>query len=112
MSLLTITKLTGSVGAEVAGLDPAVLGADDAVGEAVLDALEDNGVLVFRGLHLDPQAQVAFCSRLGEIDYSSDGHHPVAGIYPVTLDKVARWAQSVEQRGYQLAPASALAGKK
>jgi alpha-ketoglutarate-dependent taurine dioxygenase len=52
-----------------------------------LDALEDNGVLVFPGLHLDPQAQVAFCSRLGEIDYSSDGHHPVAGIYPVTLDK-------------------------
>jgi alpha-ketoglutarate-dependent taurine dioxygenase len=49
--------------------------------------LEDNGVLVFRGLHLDPQTQVAFCSRLGEIDYSSDGHHPVAGIYPVTLDK-------------------------
>src|SRR6516165_6710989 len=87
MSLLTITKLTGSVGAEVAGLDPAVLGADDAVGEAVLDALEDNGVLVFRGLHVDPQAQVAFCGRLGEIDYSSDGHHPVAGIYPVTLDK-------------------------
>jgi alpha-ketoglutarate-dependent taurine dioxygenase len=87
MSLLTITKLTGSVGAEVAGLDPAVLGADDAVGESVLDALEDSGVLVFRGLHLDPQAQVAFCSRLGEIDYSSDGHHPVAGIYPVTLDK-------------------------
>jgi polysaccharide deacetylase 2 family uncharacterized protein YibQ len=32
--------------------------------------------------------------------------------YPVTLDKVARWAQSVEQRGYQLAPASALAVKK
>jgi len=49
--------------------------------------LEDNGVLVFRGLQLDPQAQVAFCRRLGEIDHSSDGHHPVAGIYPVTLDK-------------------------
>jgi len=32
--------------------------------------------------------------------------------YPVTLDKVARWATSVEQRGYQLAPASALAIKK
>jgi len=32
--------------------------------------------------------------------------------YPVTLDKVARWAGSVEQRGYQLAPASALAAKK
>ncbi len=87
MSLLTITKLTDSVGAEVAGLDPASLASNDPVGEAVLDALEDNGVLVFRGLKLDPQAQVAFCRRLGEIDHSSDGHHPVAGIYPVTLDK-------------------------
>jgi len=87
MSLLTITKLTDSVGAEVSGLDPASLASDDPVGGAVLDALEDNGVLVFRGLKLDPQAQVAFCRRLGEIDHSSDGHHPVAGIYPVTLDK-------------------------
>jgi polysaccharide deacetylase 2 family uncharacterized protein YibQ len=32
--------------------------------------------------------------------------------YPVTLEKVARWAGSVEQRGYQLAPASALAIKR
>jgi len=87
MSLLTITKLTDSVGAEVAGLDPASLAHDDSVGQSVLDALEDNGVLIFRGLHLDPQAQVAFCRRLGEIDYSADGHHPVPGIYPITLDK-------------------------
>lgn len=28
--------------------------------------------------------------------------------YPVTLSQVARWAEGVEQRGYQLAPASAL----
>src|ERR1700761_1729654 len=87
MSLLTITKLTDSVGAEVAGLESAALGGDDPVGEAILDALEDNGVLVFRGLQLDPQSQVAFCRRLGEIDHSSDGHHPVPGIYPITLDK-------------------------
>jgi alpha-ketoglutarate-dependent sulfate ester dioxygenase len=87
MSLLTITKLSDSVGAEVTGLDPSHLAADDPVGETILDALEHNGVLVFRGLHLDPETQVEFCHRLGEIDYSSDGHHPVAGIYPVTLDK-------------------------
>jgi alpha-ketoglutarate-dependent sulfate ester dioxygenase len=49
--------------------------------------LEHNGVLVFRGLRLDPEAQVDFCRRLGDIDHSSDGHHPVAGIYPITLDK-------------------------
>ncbi|MFN9848046.1 MAG: divergent polysaccharide deacetylase family protein [Alphaproteobacteria bacterium] len=32
--------------------------------------------------------------------------------YPVTLEKVAAWAASVEQRGYQLAPASALTVKR
>ena len=87
MSLLTITKLTESVGAEVAGLDPGALDSDESIGAAVLDALEDNGVLVFGGLHLEPRGQVAFCRRLGEVDHSSDGHHPVPGIYPITLDK-------------------------
>ena len=87
MSLLTIAKLTDCVGAEVVGLDATALARDDSVGASVLDALEDNGVLVFRGLHLDPVAQVDFCRRLGEIDHSSDGHHPVPGIYPITLDK-------------------------
>ncbi len=85
--MLTINKLTDSVGAEVLGVDADRLASDDALGEAVLEALEDNGVLVFPGLDLNPEAQVAFCRRLGEIDHSSDGHHPVAGIYPVTLDK-------------------------
>lgn len=85
MSLLTINKLTATVGAEVVGLDPERL-ADDSLGQAILDALEDNGVLVFRELGLSPEQQVAFCHRLGEVDYSSDGHHPVSGIYPITLD--------------------------
>jgi alpha-ketoglutarate-dependent sulfate ester dioxygenase len=74
------------VGAEVSGIDPDRLAADDMLAEAVLDALEENGVLVLPGLHLNPQAQVAFCRRLGEVDHSSDGHHPVPGIYPITLD--------------------------
>lgn len=87
MSVLTINKLTDSVGAEVSGLDSERLGTDPGLGAAVLDALEENGVLVFRGLHLSPQDQVAFCERLGEVDRSSDGHHPVSGIYPITLDK-------------------------
>lgn len=87
MSLFTVNKLTSNVGAEVLGLDPGRLSSDDALGQALLHALEDNGVLVFPGLKLDPDAQVAFCRRLGEVDHSSDGHHPVAGIYPITLDK-------------------------
>jgi alpha-ketoglutarate-dependent taurine dioxygenase len=87
MSLLTINKLTTSVGAEVVGIDPDRLASDDLLGGAVLDELERNGVLVFRGLNLEPRAQVAFCRRLGDVDFSSDGRHPVSGIYPITLDK-------------------------
>jgi alpha-ketoglutarate-dependent sulfate ester dioxygenase len=86
MSLLTINKLTALVGAEVTGIDPDRLVADDLLAEAVLEALEDNGVLVFPELHLNPEAQVAFSRQLGAVDHSSDGHHPVAGIYPITLD--------------------------
>ena len=87
MSLLTLNKLTDSVGAEVIGVDPDRLANDDPLGKAVLDALEDNGVLVFPNLRLEPAAQVAFCRRLGEVDFSADGQHPVSGIYPITLDK-------------------------
>ncbi|HEX9833390.1 MAG TPA: TauD/TfdA family dioxygenase [Mycobacterium sp.] len=87
MTVLTINKLTTSVGAEVVGLDSDRLAADDEMVAAVLEALEDNGVLVFPELHLDPRAQVEFCRRLGDIDHASDGHHRIAGIYPVTLDK-------------------------
>jgi hypothetical protein len=32
--------------------------------------------------------------------------------YPITLETVARWANEVEQRGYQLAPASALTTRR
>lgn len=86
MTVLTINKLTDSVGAEVTGVDPERLGSDVALGAEILDTLEHNGVLVFRGLALDPQSQVEFCRRLGAVDHSADGHHPVAGIYPITLD--------------------------
>ncbi|EFC86045.1 TauD/TfdA family dioxygenase [Parafrankia sp. EUN1f] len=77
--------LAATVGAEVSGVDAEQLGQDDAVAGAVLAALEQYGVLVFRGLDLDPESQVAFSRRLGEIDYEP-GHHPVPGIYRVTLD--------------------------
>ena len=79
MGLLTITKLTESVGAEVTGLDPGSLASDDPVGEAVLDALEDNGVLVFRGLQLDPEAQVGYSRRFGPVvpHPSKSTRHPV-----------------------------------
>jgi alpha-ketoglutarate-dependent taurine dioxygenase len=82
---LSCEPLAATVGAEVHGLDAGQL-ADDGVAAAIAAALEQYGVLVFRGLHLGPEDQVAFCRRLGEID-CEPGHHPVSGIYRVTLDK-------------------------
>ena len=85
MSALVVTPTTKTIGAEVTGIEQDELLQDESIVAAVMDALEENGVLVFRDLDLDPETQVAFCQRMGELDYS-DGHHPVAGIYRVTRD--------------------------
>jgi alpha-ketoglutarate-dependent taurine dioxygenase len=85
MSSLTTQRLGSAVGAEVSGVDAETLANDEGVGDAVLDALEENGVLIFRELHLDPKAQVAFARNLGEVDYE-EGYHPVSGISRITRD--------------------------
>ncbi len=85
MTTITVTRLSDSVGAEVSGVDVDRLLTDDSLAGTIMDALEENGALVFRGLHLDPESQVEWCRKLGNIDMSP-GHHPVPGIYRVTLD--------------------------
>ena len=85
MTTMTTERLSDSVGAEVVGLDVDRLLSDDALPEQILAALDANGVLVFRDLHLGPEDQVAVCRRLGRVE-AFPGHHPVDGIYVVTLD--------------------------
>ena len=80
MSLLTINKLTTSVGAEVIGIDPSSARLRRPVGRSsARRAGRQRSPGLSAVLTSIPQAQVAFCRRLGEIDHSSDGHHPVAG---------------------------------
>lgn len=83
---IACTPLSDTVGAEVRGVAADQLARDDALAAAVKRALDEHGVLVFRGLRLDPEHQVAFARRLGAID-EEPGHHPVRGIYRITLDK-------------------------
>lgn len=85
MSPIAITPTMATIGAEVAGVSPDDLLQNASIVQTIRDALEARGVLVFRGLNLEPETQVAFCQRLGEVDYS-EGHHPVPGIYRVTRD--------------------------
>jgi alpha-ketoglutarate-dependent taurine dioxygenase len=78
------TKLTDTVGLEVHGVDVARLLEDPEMPAWTLAALEANGVLVFRDLHVDDAAQVAFSKRLGRVEVFGKGEHPE--IFVITLD--------------------------
>lgn len=77
-------KLTPTVGALVEGVDRDRVIEDDDFPTWCLDALEDNGALVFRGLHLDDEAQVQWSRKLGTVEIFGKGEHPE--IFRVTLD--------------------------
>ena len=65
---LTTEKLTGTVGAEVLDVDLERIRNDEDLPHAVMDALEEHGVLVFRGLQIDDEAQVGrYLASLGEV---------------------------------------------
>jgi len=83
MSTIQIERYP-ALGAEILGVDTVRLLEDDDLPALVLDALEDNGVVVFRDLHLDDETQVAFCRRLGDIVELPGSELP--GIFRVSLD--------------------------
>jgi len=84
MAVITTEQLGATVGAQVHGVDREQLLHDDALPAWTLDALEANGALVFRGLHLDDEAQVVFSRKLGAVEVFGKGEHPE--IFRVTLD--------------------------
>jgi alpha-ketoglutarate-dependent taurine dioxygenase len=81
---LTTKKLEATVGAEVLGLERDQLLEDDALPAAVMAALEENGVLVFRELHIDDETQIAFSKRLDDVGKAEPATPPT--IYMVSLD--------------------------
>jgi alpha-ketoglutarate-dependent taurine dioxygenase len=84
MTTITTKPLSESVGAEVVGVDREQLVEDDQLPAAIHEALDANGVLVFRDLHLDDRAQVAFSKKLGRVEVFGKGENPE--IFRVTLD--------------------------
>jgi alpha-ketoglutarate-dependent taurine dioxygenase len=62
------------------------MGTDAALAAATLDALDEHGVLVFRGLHLDDATQVAFSKLLGDTVILGEPQGPNPEIFRVTLD--------------------------
>ena len=84
MGTLMTRKLGTTVGAEVLGVDAGQLLQDDTLPKACMEALEENGVLVFRQLHIDDGAQVAFSKRLDDVGKAEPAAPP--RIFNVTLD--------------------------
>lgn len=82
--MITTEKLTDTIGAMVHGVDREALTTDESLPGWTLAALEEHGVLVFRGLHLDDEAQVAFSRTLGKVEKLGNGPNPE--IFIVTLD--------------------------
>jgi len=78
------TRSLGSVGAEVLGIDAARLLGDDDFPAAAMSALEENGVLLFRELHLDDETQIVFSQRLDDVGKTEPA--PAPSIYKVSLD--------------------------
>ena len=82
---IEVSRIAGSLGAEVAGVDLAEELPDDVLAE-IRRALLDNLVIFFRDQRLTPETQLAFARRWGEIHL----HPYMAGMddYPEVLEIV------------------------
>lgn len=94
---LKTEKLTSTVGAEVLDVDRDRLLTDKELPGAVMDALEENGVLLFRGLHVDDEAQAAFCKRLGEVKLWPE--NPIPEIFEISLNPDNPQVKMLDPRG-------------
>ncbi len=110
--ILRVERLTPTVGAAVLDVDCERLLRDDALPSAALEALEQNGVLVFAGLHVDDETQIAFCRRMGElsqemIEISTRPENPISEYLKAT----AEWHIDGTTRGEAPERASFLSAK-
>jgi alpha-ketoglutarate-dependent taurine dioxygenase len=92
MTVVTTERLGDTVGAMVDGVDCDRLVNDDGFPAWCLDALEANGVLVFKNLHADDATQVAFSKLLGRVEVFP--HNDPPEIFRVTLDPTKNPAAS------------------
>ncbi len=84
MDSFTIKKLSATVGAEIVDVDVDGMLHDDSFPAACMEALDANGVLLFREMHLDDATQVEFCKRLGEV--VAVPSHPIPEITIISLE--------------------------
>lgn len=84
MSTITIRTLGDTIGAEIIDVDRQRIFDDRELPTACIDALEQNGVLVFRQLNIDDTTQIAFSKALDDVAKAEPAKPP--NIFKVTLD--------------------------
>jgi len=94
---LKTEKLSPIVGAEVLGVDLDRLQNDEELPGAVMSALEENGVLLFRDLHVDDHGQAAFCRKLGKIRLWPE--NPIPEIFEISLNPENPQVKRLDPRG-------------
>jgi len=88
---LEFRKLTSIVGAEVIGADVGRFRDDPDLPRTVADAVEEHGVLLFRGLNIDDETQIAFSRKLGPLRTFAD--NPVPEIFDVGWNDSNRYSE-------------------
>ena len=73
MTVVHRWRLGAGVGALVVGVDRDQILSDEGLAAWTLEALEANGALVFRDLHIDDAAQVAFSQEARPVETSAPG---------------------------------------
>ena len=84
LTKISTKRLGKRIGAEVMVSAKSAL-FDDSTAREVLDALEAHSILVFRELHLDDRAQVAFSRKLGEVLILGSNRPEPGNPYPEDL---------------------------
>jgi alpha-ketoglutarate-dependent taurine dioxygenase len=74
----TLRPLCRAMGVEVVGFDAAAA-VSDATIAALRDALDEQGILLFRGQMLDPDAHIAFSRRFGQLQEVAQKQYQMAG---------------------------------
>jgi len=80
----TITPTDATLGATITDIDLATMG--EATWQCVEDAFHQYGVLVFPGQNLSEDAQIAFASRFGDIEFLRDTDDKAISITNTTND--------------------------
>lgn len=75
---LSLRPLSPAVGAEILGLDLSQR-LDDTTIDGIRAALDHHGVLLFRGQHLEPEAQIAISRRFGALQEVAQKQYQMPG---------------------------------